>query len=178
MNEHGIVTGKGTIRFERVLPGPIERVWAYLTDSDKRAKWLAAGDMDLRIGGRVELTFRHADLSPHQESTPERFKTFENGVSVVYRVTKCDPPRLLGMTWGGPEDESEVTFELTPLGDEVRLVLTHSRLADRNAMVMVSGGWHTHLAILADNLASETPRPFWSTFARAEAEYEKRIPAS
>ena len=100
MNEHGIVIEKGTIRFERVLPGPIERVWSYLTDSDKRAKWLAAGDMDLRVGGRVELTFHHADLSPHREPTPERFKSFENGVSLVCRVTQCDPPRLLGMTLG------------------------------------------------------------------------------
>ena len=49
--DRGTITEAGTIRFERLLPGPIERVWAYLTESDKRAKWLAAGDMDLRPGG-------------------------------------------------------------------------------------------------------------------------------
>ena len=37
-----------TIRFERLLPGPVERVWAYLTESKKRATWLAAGEFDLR----------------------------------------------------------------------------------------------------------------------------------
>ena len=57
-----------TIRLERLLPGPIERVWAYLTESNKRATWLAAGEFDLRIGGRIELHFDNDKLSddvPH-----------------------------------------------------------------------------------------------------------------
>jgi hypothetical protein len=33
MSEYGIVTEAGPVRFERLLPGPIERVWAYLTDA-------------------------------------------------------------------------------------------------------------------------------------------------
>jgi uncharacterized protein YndB with AHSA1/START domain len=33
----------GTVKMERLLPGPVERVWAYITESDKRAKWLCAG---------------------------------------------------------------------------------------------------------------------------------------
>jgi hypothetical protein len=31
----GVLIEPGTIRFERILPGPIERVWDYLTDSEK-----------------------------------------------------------------------------------------------------------------------------------------------
>jgi len=27
MDDYGIITEPGTIRFERLLPGPIERVW-------------------------------------------------------------------------------------------------------------------------------------------------------
>lgn len=41
MNEFGVVTEPGTVRFERVLPGPIERVWAYLTESEKRRSYSA-----------------------------------------------------------------------------------------------------------------------------------------
>jgi hypothetical protein len=44
-------------------------------------------------------------------------------------------------------------------------------------MLSVAGGWHTHLAILGDNLEGRTPRPFWSTHAKAEAEYARRLPA-
>lgn len=29
MNDQGVLTAPGMVRFERVLPGPIERVWAY-----------------------------------------------------------------------------------------------------------------------------------------------------
>jgi hypothetical protein len=30
-----------TVRFERLLPGPIERVWDHLTDPDLRQTWMA-----------------------------------------------------------------------------------------------------------------------------------------
>ena len=53
MSEYGVVTESRTIRMERLLPGPIERVWDYLTDSAKRGKWFAAGKMDLRVGGDI-----------------------------------------------------------------------------------------------------------------------------
>jgi uncharacterized protein YndB with AHSA1/START domain len=175
MSEYGVVTEAGTIRFERVLPGPIERVWAYLTESEKRGRWLATGNTEQHVGGKVELNFRHANLSPTKEPTPEKYKSMENGASVAGRVTRCEPPRLLAYTWGENfGEESEVTFELTPQGESVRLVLTHRRLPAAE-MLSVAGGWHTHLAILEDHLAGREPRPFWSTHARLEAEYERRL---
>ena len=50
MNDYGMIIEPGTLRIQRLLPGPIERVWAYLTESDKRATWLAAGAMTLENG--------------------------------------------------------------------------------------------------------------------------------
>ncbi|MBF9234968.1 SRPBCC family protein [Microvirga alba] len=176
MIDYGTVTEPGTIRFERVLPGPIERVWAYLTDSDKRGKWLASGPMELRVGGPVALRFHNTDLSPTPEVVPDKYKKFEDEVNLTGRVTRCEPPRLLSHSWGGETEEaSEVTFELTPRGDQVLLVLTHRRLGDRGAMLNVAGGWHTHLGILADCLNGKVPQPFWATFATMEGEYDKRL---
>ena len=126
--------------------------------------------MELRVGGRVELTFRNTDLSAHAEPAPDKYKEYE-GAGFQGRVTRCDPPRVLSYTWG---EHSEVTFELSPQGDDVLLVLTHRRLPDRTAMVMVGSGWH--LAILLDHLNGREPRPFWSTHARLEAEYEAAPP--
>lgn len=174
--EFGVVTEAGTVRFERLLPGPIERVWSYLTESEKRGTWLAAGPMELRVGGGVELHFRNADLSPVIEETPPRYKDTGCGGAHSCRITQCDPPRLLSMTWPG-NTESEVTFELEPRGDKVLLALTHRRLTDRADMLNVAGGWHTHLDILVDKLNGRTPRPFWSTHARLAAEYERRLKA-
>ena len=69
MNEYGLVTEARTIRMERLLPGPIERVWDYLTDSTKRGKWFATGNMDLHPGGNIEFFFHHADLSAEKTRT-------------------------------------------------------------------------------------------------------------
>jgi uncharacterized protein YndB with AHSA1/START domain len=172
MSEYGVVTERGTVRLERLLPGPIERIWAYLTEPEKRAKWLAGGPMELRVGGAVELRFLHADLSA-EKAVPDRYKRMERGHTLRGRVTRCEPPRVLAYTWG--EDGSEVTFELTPRGEEVLLVLTHRRLPDRKGMVSVAGGWHTHVGILEDVLHGREPRGFWSTHARVAAEYERRF---
>jgi uncharacterized protein YndB with AHSA1/START domain len=176
MSEFGVVTRARTVRFNRVLPGPIERVWAYLTESDKRATWLAAGPMELRVGGPVELTFRNADLTPHAETPPDKYKA--RGGVLRGRITRCEPPRLLSYTWGEASGgKSEVTFELSPQGEDVLLALTHRRLPDRTTMVNVGSGWHTHLGILVDHLSGREPQPFWSTYTRLEAEYEQRLPA-
>jgi hypothetical protein len=81
------------------------------------------------------------------------------------------------MSWiwdEGSESESEMTIELTPKGDDVLLVLTHGRLPKRESASDTAGGWHTHLAILSDNLAGRVPRPFWSYHAAVEEAYNQR----
>jgi uncharacterized protein YndB with AHSA1/START domain len=175
MSEYGVVTQPGTVRIQRALPGPIERVWAYLTESEKRGRWLACGDMEPRVGGQVELRFRNSELSAHRESPPEKYREHACVSSSDGRVTAWEPPRRLGYTWSGG---SEVTFELTPREADVLLVLTHRRLEQRDTMLSVSAGWHAHLDILGDQLAEREPRPFWSTHARLEEEYAARIPAA
>lgn len=177
MAEYAVATGPGTARIERLLPGPVERVWEYLTDADKRGKWLASGPMELRVGGRVELFFRHRDLAPRVEPTPQRFKHMEDGVKMFGRVTRYEPPQVLSYTWGEADGhESEVTFELTARGQEVLLVITHRNLANREELVSVASGWHTHLDVLVDRLNGREPKPFWSAHAALEAEYEQRLP--
>jgi uncharacterized protein YndB with AHSA1/START domain len=171
---HGIITEAGTVVFERILPGPIDRIWEYLTDSEKRGRWLASGPMDELVGGRVELFFKNGDLSPVKEPTPERYKALERGVTLMCEVTACKKPHLLSFLWGS--DGSEVTFELEPKGRDVLLTLTHRRLPDRSTALNVAGGWHTHLGILIDRLSGESTRPFWSNFLGAYKEYESRIP--
>lgn len=172
----GILAGPATVRIERLLPGPAERVWDYLTDSGKRRQWLAAGVMEPHAGGRVEHLFRHRELSG--EKTPERYRAMEDSPVMLGEVTQWDPPRLLAYTWPGDGGTSEVTFELFPEGRDVLLVLTHRRLADAETMVSVASGWDAHLGILIDRLDDESPRGFWSTHARLEAVYRERFAAN
>jgi uncharacterized protein YndB with AHSA1/START domain len=171
------VTAPGEARLVRLLPGPIERVWEYLVDGGKRQKWLAGGPIEQRVGGSVELHFRHADIAP-DEQPPEEYKKYHDpGATMHGQVTRCEPPRVLSFTWGGIEvaDNSEVTFELTPQGDLVQLVLTHRRLPNRDEIIGVSAGWHTHVAILIALVSGTKPVPFWATHTRYKAEYTKLL---
>lgn len=168
----------GEVRLTRILPGPIERVWEYLTDAEKRSTWFAGGNMDLRPGGKMQLQMRHLNLAPG-ETPPERYKQVHDpGVSWEETIIRCEPPRLLSFTWEGepPEPSTEVIFELTPEGDDVKLVLTHRGFgASRDNLRNVSSGWHLHVAMLDAKLSGHTPPLFWLTHERLEQEYRERL---
>jgi uncharacterized protein YndB with AHSA1/START domain len=171
--EHGVITEAGAIRFERLLPGPIERVWEYLTVPEKRRLWLADGPMDLRPGGAMELTWRNSELARPDEVTPERFAKYE-GMSMKGRIIRAEPPRLLVHSW---DEDAEVIYELAERGDKVLLTLTNRKLPNRAEVVGVSGGWHSHLEVLAARLEDREPPRFWDLVERVNAEYEARTPA-
>lgn len=173
---YGVATAADTVRIERLLPGPIERVWSHLTESDKRGRWLAAGAIELRVGGRVEHVFRNNALTENDDPPPPKYADVADEFRMEGRVTACEPPTRLSYTWSeSTGSDSEVTFELRPQGDGVLLVLTHRRLANREELLSVAAGWHTHLDILDDRLRGRTPPGFWATHMRLESEYEKRL---
>jgi uncharacterized protein YndB with AHSA1/START domain len=161
-----------TVRIERMLPGPIERVWRYLTDSDLRAQWLAAGEMEAKPGAPVTLTWRNDDLSGGAQDRPEGR---EEEHSMECQVIRAEPPRLLVLSWGA--SASEVTFELEPVGSDVKFTLTHRKLPNRDQLLGVSAGWHAHVDLMVACLRGEAPPPFWSNWKRLRGEYDARIPA-
>ena len=166
------------IRFQRLLPGPIETVWAYLTDARKRGEWLASGPMEPRVGGKISLRFKHSELSPNKAPPPETYRKMEEeGHRAEDTVTVFEPPHRLAFTWGGSGGgSSEVMFELAPKDGRVLLTLTHRKLATDAERNGTAGGWHCHLTILAEKLESRTPPAFWDIFRRIDAEYAKGIP--
>ncbi|TGM98683.1 SRPBCC family protein [Leptospira dzoumogneensis] len=168
---YGTFTSDSEVRFQRLLPGPIETVWEYLTDSEKRGTWLASGTMELRVGGKVELNFLHSSLSD-EKTYPDRFKEMENGISGVETITAIDPPRFLSFTW---HPNSEVSFELVEKGEDVLLTLRHYKLVDEFGKLMVSTGWHTHLDILTSKLYKGSVPKFWQTFTHHESIYGEAL---
>ena len=176
MDKYGEILDTETVRFERLLPGPIERVWSYLVDGEKRAQWLCGGETEPNVGGHVDMLFHNASLSGQQDiERPEKYKDMPEEVAFSGTVTRWEPPHLLAHSWDYEDNSSEVTYELTEQGDKVRLVLTHTRLSGREEMQSVCGGWHTHLDILVDVLHEVEPQPFWKVHTRLEAEYEQRL---
>jgi len=168
---YGALSEDATLTLERLLPGSIDRVWAYLTESDLRRQWLAAGTMDMRVGAPVELVWRNNDLMDNPGEPPEGFGGEHRMES---EITELDPPYRLSISWGST---GGVTFELEPVGDMVRFTVIHRRIPDRSIMLNVSAGWHAHLDVLAARLAGDEPEPFWNHWAGLKAEYDRRIPA-
>jgi uncharacterized protein YndB with AHSA1/START domain len=171
--QHGNFSGPAEVRFVRTLPGPIERVWEYLTDSEKRARWFAGGPMELRQGGTVTLHVRHKNLAPDETPPEEHKASHDSGRTVSGTVTRCEPPHVLAFTFDH-YGRSEATFELTTQGKNVRLVLTHRGTGeDLSYMVGFASGWHTHLAHLVALLEDAPRPPFWPLQAKFKAHYEK-----
>src|SRR5215468_972952 len=108
MNNYAQASGT-TIRLERRLPGPIERVWAYIVDPQKRALWWVGGEWDLRVGGKTHSEWDHTRLS--HEPTPEAWKSFD-GMTTEGTISRYEPPRLLAYKGDMGMGEFEVTFEL------------------------------------------------------------------
>lgn len=177
VGDWGFQSGPATLRFERLLPGPIERIWAYLTDAELRGRWFAGGPMELKPGGKLELKFQHKNLSDVRDEPPEAYRDMnETGFVAHLKVLKADPPRLLSYTFDEDDaDPSVVTFELTPEGQDVRLVLTHSNVRKRESMINYAGGWHAHLAVLSFEAAGKPRPPFWGLWATTQGEYDKRL---
>jgi len=167
---HSTLVPPSTVRFERLLPGPVERVWAYLTESKKRALWLAAGEFDLRVGGRIELQFDNDSLSDDKRPGAGTRK-------FTGTITRLEPMRLLAHTWDWDGKDSDVVYELTPKGKDVLLVIHHRLPDDRGLKVGVGSGWEVHTGILEDRLNGVKPRGFWSTHDALMKELEAAFPA-
>jgi uncharacterized protein YndB with AHSA1/START domain len=153
LHDKGEMSTVPCVTFTRLLPGPVERVWSYITEPKKLPTWFGeVAEIEPRQGGKVSLMDGHI-----------------RGV-----ITQWQPPHKLIYTWnvfdpGAPEDavsaypESYPTFELEPRGNEVLLTFKHfpilERFVPQNAM-----GWHTMLDILSASLRGEpmTERAFYS----------------
>jgi len=167
---YGALIEPTTLKIQRLLPGPIERIWAYLTDSELRRKWLAAGAMEMKIGAPFEFVWRNGELN---DPPTERPADFPEEHRMKSRITECDPPRRLTFAWNNSGD---VTFELEPKGKGVLLTVIHRRLPDRSTMLKVSAGWHMHLDVLAARASGNEPAPFWQGWSRLRDEYDQRLP--
>ena len=168
---YGVLTEPATLTIQRLLPGPIERVWAYLTESDLRRQWLAAGEMEMKVCTPFELVWRNNELTNPPGKRPAGFGDEHRMQS---RITELTPPRKIAFTWANTGD---VSFELEPKGDKVLLTVIHRRVTDRALLHRVGPGWHMHLDVLVARAMGQEPEPFWDGWRRLQTEYDRRLPA-
>ena len=81
-------------------------------------------------------------------------------VDVAGKVIEVDPPHRLVTSWHSPDGEgdpartSRVTYEITAMGEESKLVVTHSGLNEPGMRAGVSSGWPLVLSSLKSFLES------------------------
>ena len=154
-----------TIRLERTLDAPLEKVWRYLTEAELRSQWFMGGT-DATPGGEFDLLVDHDKLSddkdvPYPESYAE-----SKGAVWTEQVIRFDPPRLLETTFQGGKNGT-VTYELSPDGDRTRLVLTHSGIVSPVGAQDFGSGWNSHLTVLEERLAGRGVKDFWALHAQS-----------
>ena len=143
--------GRPAVRFERLYPHPVDRVWMAITDPEELVAWFPSrAVIEPRVGGSVSFSG-----DPYSDT-------------LTGEVLAYDPPTRLAFTWG----ENELHFELEEVGvSACRFVLTDfldvTTAAARNA-----SGWTVCVGELDKLLAgtrgngphAEDTPPFWPIY--------------
>jgi uncharacterized protein YndB with AHSA1/START domain len=118
--------------FEIYIRTTPDRLWEAITDPEIRSKYNFGAEVhsDWAVGSRLEMGVRDA-----------------SGLLGDGEILEIDPPRRLVHTlvalWSDEvkgEGASRVTWEIEPVGDSCRLVVTHDELAE-DANPELYGGW-------------------------------------
>jgi uncharacterized protein YndB with AHSA1/START domain len=138
----GEIIPESAVRFVRNFDAPPEKVWAFLTESERLPEWYGDGSIEPREGGAVTLMAGHI-----------------RGV-----VTGWRPEKFLAYTWSVFQPGEEVSawpisyleLALEEIGTGTRLTLTHRPIPEAmHKLTMI--GWHTMLDMIAAGLKDEFP---------------------
>lgn len=137
----GTYDGEFTMRFERRLAHPPERVWAALTEPALIEGWLGRAEGRVAAGETVAITWLNGG-----EEAEASVMTAE--------VTDLEPHRTLVLTG---DIHGRLRFELTPEADgRTRLIFTvlmHPETLGEVSLFLA--GWHIHLDHLEETLAGD-----------------------
>jgi uncharacterized protein YndB with AHSA1/START domain len=138
--------GTVTLRYERHFPRPIETVWSAITQPERIADWLGAGELEPRVGGRFA-----ARVGPGGR------------VAITGRVLTWEPPSALVCTWTWPGGvETVIRYDLTATNTgATRLVFTQTGLPS-DQMASVLPGWHLYLERLGQVVDDAKPEADFS----------------
>lgn len=143
-----------TVRLQRVLRAPPERIYRAFVDADAMAKWLApygftckVHHMDAKVGGTFKMSFTnfttgkgHSFGGEYRELVPHERVRYSD---------KFDDPNLPG--------EMETTVSLRPVSCGTELNVTQEGVPDAIPLEMCYLGWQESLAQLANLVEPAIP---------------------
>ncbi|GAA0296481.1 SRPBCC family protein [Sphingomonas oligophenolica] len=128
-----MTTPKSSFVYVTYIKTTPERAWEALISPDFAVQyWLGTRpEAEWKLGGAWKLISKNGNVTDTGE------------------ITAFDPPRRLGIRWRNewsPELNAEgwslCTMEIEPVGDAVKLTVTHSIEREESKLVVaVSGGW-------------------------------------
>jgi uncharacterized protein YndB with AHSA1/START domain len=145
--------GKGTVRMESVYGTEPEDLWSALTEPVRLARWIAAVDGDLQVGGTFSANFTSGWEGPG-------------------RVDICEPAQRLVVTLEpGTADETTIEAVLSGEASGTRLVVEERGipLAEISAH---GAGWQTHLEDLGSALHGGEPADWRTRWIELTPAYE------
>lgn len=147
--------GRGAVRVEDVYDTGIDDLWSAITDPARLARWVAAVDGDLRVGGRVQATFT-------------------SGWEGSGRIDICDPPRRLLVTFQpGTADETVQEAVLVPMGDAKTRLVVEERGMPFDGIADYGAGWQAHVEDLAAHLSGHRPSVWQDRWAQLSPAYQR-----
>ncbi|NIP37854.1 MAG: SRPBCC domain-containing protein [Candidatus Dadabacteria bacterium] len=118
----------------------IEKVWVYITDSEKLAQWLMPNNFEPRINKKFEL-----ECPGHKDETHE-------DETIECEVLEIVPYKKLEISWYADSigSDTKATINLEQSGDGVTITLIHSGWDKLDAGVKnkrdeYDGGWQTFI---------------------------------
>ncbi len=134
------------VRVERLLPAPIEAVFAAWTDPASMSQWFsptgqATVEADVRVGGRLRVVMSGEGIK----------------IEHLGEYLTITPPCLLSFTWSSRytgNAPSVVTVSFAPEGEGTRLVLVHDGLPVETAEAHRTG-WGSIVRRLIESLINE-----------------------
>jgi len=129
--------GEHAVELSRTYDAPIDDVWDAITNAERIPRWFLPVSGDLRGGGRYQLQGNAGG-----------------------EILRCEPPRLLHVTWDYGEDSTEVQVRLsTADGGATQFELIHSGVDSAKNWAefgpgAVGVGWDTILLGLALHLST------------------------
>jgi uncharacterized protein YndB with AHSA1/START domain len=173
MSHDGSILDSHTVEYRRLLPGPIELVWDYLTKPELLKTWFNGVMLEPRVGGAIEVRF-----------TERKGECGTAGVHGVIRAFR--KPHSFAFSWvqqrRQPDgsikasDEGEVRFELQERGDKVLLTLRHAGIP-AHELPNYGGGWHAYLDNLDSHISGAGPIDVMETFRNLRPRYEDKAAA-
>jgi uncharacterized protein YndB with AHSA1/START domain len=148
-----------TLRFERRLRHPPEKVWLALTEDGELGHWFPARIVGAREkGAKLRFVFPEQEPKASNEMQEVQSKAQDEHLAehgdagMEGEVTVFDPPRLFEFTW----HTELLRFELAPEEGGTRLVFIHT-FDDEPAAARNATGWDVCFDSLERRLNGEPP---------------------